>query len=168
MKYTLQSTGLVLFLVLFQYSFFDVWFSHFSLPVLLISLMVVLVPLGGYDRALLALFESGVFYILLGGSKFFLIEGFILASLVAVFIQRVRLSHPSDTLLFLLMTSLTLSGGMLIVVRFITHQSIISITILENLGFILLVLPMIFFFTRAWYQRIDRLEQNEFRGLRTS
>lgn len=170
MSMVLQQGLILLSIVIFQRSFFDVLWPSFIAPVLIITVIIALVFVLGFTRALGWVLLLVFFYTLLGNDDqrgMFPIVGVVIAYGTSFLSRRLLIEQHVESSL-----ALGIFGAVSVLVywflmRFSQNISITISVLLGNALAALIIFPIVFTLLRIWDERVRFSRMSEFRGLRT-
>lgn len=160
----------ILFLAfaILQRSFFDVIFPASSAPVVIISLIVSLIFLEGFEHGgAAALFLVGI-YFLLGQSDLVLLLFLVFTAYSTGFLsRRLVIERPVQTSFVLALATAGFALAFALIASYLDRElftmgQLVGIGIQTAIAF-----PTVFFIMKVWERYIRESAMSEFRGLRT-
>lgn len=160
----------VLFLVfaVLQRSFFDVISPSIAAPVVIISLVVSLIFLEGFERgSLAALFLVGI-YFLLGQSDLVLLLSLVFVAYSTGFLsRRLVIERPVQTSFVLALATAGFAITFELFAAYLGRESLILRQFVVMVVQVILIFPPVFFVMKGWEKYIRESAMSEFRGMRT-
>lgn len=168
MSIFLQRTALFLVAAVLQHSFLDILWPSFPAPALMISLVVTLVFLQGFERGgLWALFALLLFMVLGTVDSRFVLFAVAIAYGTSFLSRRLVIERSLQTSFVLAVASAGCTLMYSVVVFLIDQNTWSSLTVFFNMLETVLVFPFVFLVFRKWEQYATESFMSAFRGMRT-
>lgn len=168
MSIFLQRTALFLLVVIMQRSFLDVLWPGLVAPTLMITLIVSLVFLNGFENGGLWSLLALILFALLGeGEQAFLLYAVVIAYGTSFLSRRLVTERPLQTAVILALSSAGFAFVYALLFLLIENGRFDFLGASLNALQAALVFPFVFLLFRAWEGYIKNSFMSEFRGMRT-